>query len=348
MAKPYLRNGIWWARAERNGREFRQSLKTRDRRLAERRHREWLERLDAAAWGDRPRVAFREAVRVFIAEHLPTLKPSAARRYGVSIKWLNDKFGDGFLDGIDRKALAEFESVRRSHGASAPTIRRDLACLSSILTTCEDKDWLEEGSNPVRGFMKRRSKRGLKEAPGRTRYLSEAEEAALLDKASDLVRAAVVLAIDTGLRQEEMFSLTWAQVDVSRRSITTTEDTKSGRKRIVPIGERSARFLAQWKMAAMAGQISSLYVFHHEDGSRIGRVRKGFEAAARRAKVKDLRWHDLRRTAGCRWLQRDGLSMEKVSMLLGHSSVLVTQRSYAFLKGEDIVRDMAAQNPAQE
>lgn len=339
----YRRNGIYWARLERKGRSFRESLKTRDRRLAERRYREWAERLDAAAWGDRPRVPFRQAMKAFITEHAATLKPSAARRYGVSVKWLNEKFGDGFIDAVDRKSLAEFEAWRRGDGASAPTIRRDLACLSSILSMCEDKDWLEEGRNPVRAYMRRRAKRGLKESPGRTRYLSEAEESALLAEASTLVRAAVVLAIDTGLRQEEMFSLTWPQVDLSGRSIATTEDTKSGRKRVVPISGRAAHFLAQSKLERSVGNVASLYVFCHEDGTRIGRVRKGFEAAARRAGIEDIRWHDLRRTAGCRWLQRDGLSLEKVSTLLGHSSTLVTQRSYAFLKGEDIVRDMAAQ-----
>jgi hypothetical protein len=36
--------------------------------------------------------------------------------------------------------------------------------------------------------------------------------------------------------------------------------------------------------------------------------------------------------AGCRWLQRDGKSMEEVSILLGHSSVLVTEQRYAFLE----------------
>lgn len=344
----YRRNGIWWARAERSGREFRQSLKTRDRRLAERRHREWLEQLGAASWGDRPRVAFKQALKAFLLEHAVTLKPSAAKRYGVSVKWLNDKFGDGFIDDVDRKSLAEFETWRRAMGAKPPTIRRDLACLSSILAMCEDKDWLEEGRNPVRGYMKRRAKRGLKEAPGRTRYLTEAEEAALLAEASPLARAAIILAIDTGLRQEEMFSLMWPQVDLPRHSIATTEDTKSGRKRVVPISARSAQYLAQARAAQTVGNVASLYVLCHEDGSRIGRVRKGFEAAARRAGVEDLRWHDLRRTAGCRWLQRDGLSIDKVSMLLGHSSVVVTQRSYAFLRGEDIIRDMAAQNSAQE
>jgi integrase len=49
----------------------------------------------------------------------------------------------------------------------------------------------------------------------------------------------------------------------------------------------------------------------------------------------------LRRTAGCRWLQRDGKRIEEVSILLGHSSVLVTEQRYAFLEGERIAASLS-------
>jgi integrase len=70
-------------------------------------------------------------------------------------------------------------------------------------------------------------------------------------------------------------------------------------------------------------------------------MRKAFETAAHRAGIKDLRWHDLRRTAGCRWLQRDGRSMEEVSAMLGHATVTITQRSYAFLDLEKTAQKAA-------
>ena len=66
---------------------------------------------------------------------------------------------------------------------------------------------------------------------------------------------------------------------------------------------------------------------------------KGLRAAARRANlVNPLQWHDLRRTFGCRRLQDDGLKMEQVQLLLGHGSVTVTEKAYAFLRVDDVER----------
>lgn len=341
MAGIYKRGQTYWARAQRNGREFRESLKTRDRRLAEKRFEAWKAKLEALAYGDRPRVTFSEAVKAFITEYFINLKPSSQKRYGVSLKALADTFEGCFIDQIQRDLLTQFETTRRSEGVSPPTVRRDLACLSSMLAFCEEKEWLDEGFNPVPGYLKRRSSRGLKEAPGRTRYLTIEEEERLLANATPAVRTALKLAIDTGLRDQEQFSLTWGQVDFKRSIIRTTTDTKSGRSRTVPLPARSAVALAQIQAHQSAQDISTIYVFAHEDGKRILRQVKGLKAAARRAEIEDLRWHDLRRTAGCRWLQRDKLSIIEVCNLLGHSSVTVTEKSYAFLEGEVLAEELA-------
>lgn len=62
------------------------------------------------------------------------------------------------------------------------------------------------------------------------------------------------------------------------------------------------------------------------------------DAAPRSAGIEDLRWHDLRRTCGCRLLQVHGLSMEQARDWLGHSSVITTEKIYAFLTVDDLQR----------
>ncbi len=337
MSTIYRRDRIYWARAQRGNREFRRSLKTANRSIAEKRFRQWLDELDATAWGTKPRYSYDEASHRFVREHLTTLKPSGAKRYGVSLKALALHFGGKGLADITKAELSAFETRRRQDGVSSGTIRRDLSCLSSMLESATDWEWIEDGSNPVPSFMRRRAKRGLKEANPRTRYLTMDEEDRLLDEASPAVRDAIILAIDSGLRSDELFGLKWTQIDLVRGLITTTTRTKSGRDRKVPVGRRSAQILAQ-----MPRQIDSPYVLNNPDtGTRYVHMLKGIKAAARRAGIVDLIWHDLRRTAGCRWLQRDRKTMDEVSTLLGHSSVEVTEQRYAFLISEDIAESLS-------
>lgn len=200
-----------------------------------------------------------------------------------------------------------------------------------MLTSAIDWEWIEDSANPVPAYLRRRAKRGLREAPPRTRYLTEEEEGRLLAAASPRVREAIMLAIETGLRREELFSLTWQQVDFKRGIIWTTTNTKSGRKRAVPMPPRAAEVLSR-----IARHFRCPYVLWHRNGVRFVQMNIGFNGACRRAGLTDLRWHDLRRTAGCRWLQRDKLSMAEVSTLLGHSGVAVTESRYAFLEAEDV------------
>ena len=53
----------------------------------------------------------------------------------------------------------------------------------------------------------------------------------------------MILAINTGLRREELFSLRWNQIDVERGIIITTTKTKSGRAHSVSLPERSRGIL---------------------------------------------------------------------------------------------------------
>jgi integrase len=238
-------------------------------------------------WGEKPRRSYAEAVEKFIREHLTTIKLRAAKRYGDSLKHLSEHFGDKTLDQITSAELSSFETKRREDGVSTSTIRRDLACLSSMLTSCVDWEWID--ANIVPAYLRRRSKRGLKEGAARTRYLTESEELKLLQAASPDVRRAIVLAIDTGLRREELFSLQWNQIDSDRGIITTTTKTKSGRARSVPLPERSLDMILP--------RHDGYVLINPDTGKRYLQMNKGFKAAIRRAGIAHTQWHDLRRTA---------------------------------------------------
>lgn len=338
MATIYRPDGTryWWGRVQRNGRERRKTLKTTSRTVAKQRLKEWIERLDAQAWGEKPRVTYDQGMRSFVLQHLPRLRPSTQARYLVSARLLDPHFSGKRLDQITSARLADFETARRKQGAASPTIRRDLLCLSSMFTHCQvDREWAD--ANPVSPYLSMQRRRGrLKESPPRTRYLSHDEEPALLTAADYEFAGQMAFAIDTGLRKSELWSLTWSQIQGGYKEVwIPAEKAKGGRERRVPLLPRSAQFSAQLPRHLRRGDEPD-WVFRKANGERYGERRKAFLAAIKGAGLKDLIWHDLRRTSGCRLLQDHGLSMEKVRDWLGHKSVTVTERSYAFLTVENL------------
>lgn len=324
MASIYKRGNFYWGKVQRDGKVHRRSLRTTSKQIAENRLRKWLDELEAIEWGDKPRRLFDDAMEKFVVEHLPTLKPQSARRYVTSLKQLGQMFAGKYLDQINKSALYDYEQMRRLDGVTSTTIRRDLACLSSLLSSANDWDWIE--GNIASSYLKSRSKRGLSEGKARTRYLSHKEEAKLLSTATGDLEAIIAVAIDTGLRREELFSLQWFQINLSVGELTTTTDTKNGTARTVPLLPRARQILSQ-----IPRNIRSPYVFCHEDGRRFVQRQRGFQGVVKNANLSNLKFHDLRRTCGCRLLQDEGLSMEEVKEWLGHKSIAVTERSYAFL-----------------
>lgn len=361
MATLYKRGKRWYGRFDYKGQEFRKSLETDSKSVARERAGKWEAATKAAYWGQGAGKTFDDAMVSFLETHCPTLKPSAAERYKTSAKPLTAFFSGMALGSIGSSILHDYVAKRRAQHASAPTIRRDLACLSSMYThAIVDKEWCE--TNPVLSYLKRQKRRGaLRESPPRTRYLTADEEAALLaacmvdkngkplPKGSQL-RAqrqaeAIAFAIDTGLRSEEQWSLTWDRVDLKRGEITIPKEiAKSHRERRVPLLPRSAQILAQLPKTDAKG-FPYKYVWVDAEGKRFGHRLKGLKEAAKRAKIAKLVWHDLRRTCGCRLLQVHGLTKDQVQAWMGHESVQQTERAYAFL-GVDALQK-AVQESAQ-
>lgn len=326
---------VYWGRLTRHGVERRRSLRTTSAKVARERLDAWVAQIEGEGFGKRAKRTFDEAAVRFIDEHLPTIKPKSRTRYGVSIANLLPHLKGLDLTQIGSAELTAFTNARRGE-AAAPTIRRDLACLSSIYGMAIEWEWVD--INPVGPFLRRMRRRWLKESPPRTRYLTKAEEAALLAAAHPAVAPAIKFAIETGLRKEEQFSLVWSQIALDPGVVSVSGSTsKNSRDRAVPLTKPALAILADMKR-----HDTLPHVFWHMDlrrsrkARRLNTMDRGLKAAARRAGISDLRWHDLRRTCGCRLLQSGRVSMEQVSKWLGHSSVKVTEASYAFLTIENL------------
>jgi len=244
---------------------------------------------------------------------------------------------------LDEISQIQIERYKRDRGAavskrgsefSPASVNRELELLSAIFSYALDLG-VFVGTNPCR-----RVKR-LDEDNERTRILFYEEEerlmAQLVGRRAHLA-SIVQLAIHTMLRKMELLSLCKANLDFERGLIWASNSggqrTKSKKSRPVPMNSFARQMLLELCRAS-----ESEYVFPNEEtGSYIKDVKTGFSSACRDAKIKDFRFHDLRRTGATR-LGEGGADAFYITAILGHSDVNTSQ-IYTIATNEGLRRAM--------
>ncbi len=253
-------------------------------------------------------------------------------------------FGGKPLEEIDAEAIDGYIQKRKAEGVENATINRDLAVLRHMLRLAVRKwRWLRQ--EPYIEMLPENGPRDLE--------LTEAEEAALQKASSPTLWAIVQAAIFTGMREGELFGLSWPQVDLAGRVIDFPP-TKRGRKREMPIAEALYYVLARLKAAHAArnGQATTDRVFLRPDGRPWSKwtLEAHFKKALTAAAITTpLRFHDLRHTCASR-LKRRGVHEMEIQQLLGHKS-LQTTRGYINIQTEELRRAvnlLASTNLTQE
>lgn len=175
----------------------------------------------------------------------------------------------------------------------------------------------------------------LPQPKGRTRVLSFTEEALYLVKASDNLRDATTLAVDTGVRpNSELFLLAWVDVDLTVRPesphgvIHVRRGKSDAASRSVPLTPRAAEVLQRRKKEAEAEPKHSPYVFPGDGNSgHIVSLQHPHEDAVRNARLEPFEFYCWRHTFGTRAAQ-SGMDRYSLARLMGHSSPAVAARYY--------------------
>jgi integrase len=140
------------------------------------------------------------------------------------------------------------------------------------------------------------------------------------------------LILETGLRVGEATHLRWAwiQQDVGRPALRVSKldpvsrfRAKGKRVRVIPLSARAQVFLAE---AAERWGKDGFVLHDLEKAPGSSNWCDDTHTGCKRGGVTDT--HGLRRTAGVLWLASD-LDICQVSRLLGHASVVTTEKSYA-------------------
>jgi integrase len=228
------------------------------------------------------------------------------------------------LSVITPEHVSDFVNKRRKEGVKNSTVHKHLQVLRKMFNLAEDFGY-EVPKNPVKPYHF-----SSEEEYRRTRVLSDEEELRLMDEAAPHLKAVIQMALQTGMRLQEILKLKTEDLDFAQEVITIRpENNKTGKLDIIPL-PHSIRSLVNRLIEENAGRTE--YVFNYLD-SRIDTLRPiksiehAFQAACRRAKIENLQFRDLRRTYGTR-LHEKGVDPLIIQRLLRHSSFRISEQVY--------------------
>lgn len=289
---------------------------------------------------------FEDAVKKFLKWSESNLAPGTlVRDRGFAARWLNFAgFRGKTLAGITAAEVEDYRTARHTtegtrtvkgrtfegRRAGKRTCDYDLSRLRRLFSLCIK--WKLTKENPAKGvdFFRPESKHD--------RFLTRDEEARILEACPPDVRPAVLFAVNTGLRQMELLTLTWGQVDLPRKAVTLTADKTKGKKtRRVPLNSLALEALRAlprgitpeapvFQVLAKNGRDKLVRYF----GRAVDQT--GINAGA--SPAQRVTWHTLRHTFASR-LAQAGVNLLTVKELLGHSSLVMVMR-YAHLADENL------------
>lgn len=246
---------------------------------------------------------------------LGTLPDAPAKKHGrkrakhpAGVDWTRRK-----LDAIDTAAVRALHAgIGKTHTTMA---NRVIELLSAIYNNAKEHGY--RGDNPavgVKPFKETKRKRFIGEQdPGELpRFFT-----ALTADTSDDFKHFVLLSLLTGARRTNVLSMRWQDVNLSAAR-WDIPDTKNDEPQLLALVPEAVAILIE-RHPQDAG-----YVFPAL--SKTGYMtppKKRWRALLKRAEVKNLRVHDLRRTLGS-WQAISGASLAIIGRSLGHKSADAT------------------------
>jgi integrase len=243
-----------------------------------------------------------------------------------TFKFLIDYLGDIQLSEITQKRMNDYLQ-NRIETSSIYQARKDLINISSAFTKAvQDKYMLENACKGIKRFR----------IPERQPLFYSELDFEILLKVIDIddLKDLIIFAANTGLRQMELLTLNWNQINFKDRFIildNRSHLTKSNKIRTIPLNLTALQILTKRELSK-----ASEFVFTYNDEPiKKSYLQFKFRKYILASKLNPkFNFHSLRHSFAS-WLVQKGVSIYEVSKLLGHSDLKVTE-IYAHLRPENL------------
>ena len=323
---------FWWASfIDSSGKRSRRSTGTAVKKEATAILAQWrLDAFNSKTWGVVPVPLFDEVLFRYLKRRniSPSVK-TAARHLSEYLTGTDADAGvdvvRGFIDiHLEERAPATINKMLVLWSASINEYNRDTGTMIP---------------NHVSGQK-------LSEPEARIRWITREQAQELISAAKlqvDHLAPAVELALFTGMRRSELFSLTWQDVDLQAGLIhLQATKTKSKRSRTIPMTNNVLSIIRSQVHYRARHCPSTEYVLFDDKGRRFLDMKRSYATAKKVAGIENFTWHDMRHTFAS-WLVKAGVPLDRVRDLLGHSSITQTEK-YAHLEPVTL-RDAVAHLP---
>jgi len=217
------------------------------------------------------------------------------------------------LVSITADDVDEYIRTRLRAGRSKGTVHKELVTLRTALSLAvRARRWEGDPKSVVPSFS-------AEYKPRSDRWLPLDHVILLLRELPDDRAARIAYAVATSAEWSALERAEPNDLNTSTWMVRVRGSKRASRDRIVPLVTPEQRQLAQWAVEHAEGTDGKLFAPWGQSASCLALKR-----ACKRAGIKHISWHDLRRTCA-QWLAQRGCTPDLVAAVLGNSPAVAAQ-----------------------
>ncbi|MDE2175800.1 MAG: site-specific integrase [Betaproteobacteria bacterium] len=271
-------------------------------------------------------VSFADCLKRYQVEVSAHKKGAQPERYRIAYL-LEQPFAMRAVGELRGDDFARYRNARLKE-VSPSSVRLELALISHMFSTAIREWGLGLSVNPIRQIAKPKvqNARDRRFVGDEETRLFTAIDAICTNKTPRALRAAVhpslwfrqlvTVALETGMRQGELLSMTWDNLHPAERYVLLP-DTKNGTSRSVPLPRVALNAITATEKHGEDPRIFPVSAFT---------VKNYWERAIEIAVIQDLHFHDLRHEATSRMARK--LPMHDLMKVTGHKTATMLARYY--------------------